>query len=323
MRSTNTLIALLVLTGGAGAVCGDCTGDGTVSVLDALAAAQHAAGVITLPGAQLLDCDVDSDGSVQVLDALRVAQSAAGIPVTLTCAVLNQPPEVQVQQLLPEDEVLVPIYYQLSDVEGDVANVYLEHSLDGITWFPMTPAVGLSLPSLTTSLATSPGGVDLVFVWDSWQDLPTTAGTVHVRLRAEDAAVGPEVTTTIDLQNGAVASSWFPECLPDRYRFPLGSDVDFYPVVRNLLPSQQVLDFGTGCQVHYQLDGGAFDIGPLTMCLMVLTSVTLPADGVHEWPMRSHGNSLYAVGAGPHDVRIYVIPFTGTLYSRFIGVEVY
>lgn len=74
------------LSGGCGVVlCGDCNGDGAVTILDALAAAQSAVGTRTLTPMQFASCDVDMDGDVDILDALLIAQVSAGLPVMLTC----------------------------------------------------------------------------------------------------------------------------------------------------------------------------------------------------------------------------------------------
>jgi hypothetical protein len=66
-------------------LCGDCNGDGAITILDSLAAARHAVALVVLTGVQFASCDVDRDGDVDVLDSLRVAQAAAGLSVTLTC----------------------------------------------------------------------------------------------------------------------------------------------------------------------------------------------------------------------------------------------
>jgi hypothetical protein len=75
----------------AASLCGDCNGDMTLSILDALLAAQHAAAIVTLTGTQFSNCNVigllePAPGAVvDILDALTLAQAAAGLPVTLTC----------------------------------------------------------------------------------------------------------------------------------------------------------------------------------------------------------------------------------------------
>ena len=69
-----------------GTVCGDCDGNGSgPDILDALTAAQIAAGLIMPSMTQQGCCDTNSSGSVDVLDALTMAQGAAGLMVTLTC----------------------------------------------------------------------------------------------------------------------------------------------------------------------------------------------------------------------------------------------
>jgi hypothetical protein len=76
--------------------CGDCNGDGVVSVLDSLEAARHAVGVTILSGDDFRRCDVDSDWSVDILDALRISQEAAGLAPGLSCR-----PRSQWTQLMP------------------------------------------------------------------------------------------------------------------------------------------------------------------------------------------------------------------------------
>jgi hypothetical protein len=71
--------------------CGDCNGDGMVTILDALVAAQHSAALITLTGVDFSNCNVvgalepDPSAEVSILDALTLAQAAAGLPAALVC----------------------------------------------------------------------------------------------------------------------------------------------------------------------------------------------------------------------------------------------
>ena len=72
-------------------VCGDCNANGSVTIVDALLAAQHGASLITLTGSDFSGCNVtwalepQAGAAVGVLDALILAQHAAGIVPTLTC----------------------------------------------------------------------------------------------------------------------------------------------------------------------------------------------------------------------------------------------
>ena len=66
-------------------VCGDCNGDGAVNVIDAYAAAQHAAGLVYLWGDALDRCDIDASGAVQISDALRIARRIVGIDPVIVC----------------------------------------------------------------------------------------------------------------------------------------------------------------------------------------------------------------------------------------------
>ena len=65
--------------------CGDCDDSGSVTVIDALLACQHAVALTTLTGSDFLACDIDISLEVNVLDALVIAMEAQGMPATLTC----------------------------------------------------------------------------------------------------------------------------------------------------------------------------------------------------------------------------------------------
>jgi hypothetical protein len=66
--------------------CGDCNGDGGITIMDALLAAQHAVALIELDADPYRQCDVDRSTVITALDAMMIARAAAGMPATLNCA---------------------------------------------------------------------------------------------------------------------------------------------------------------------------------------------------------------------------------------------
>lgn len=73
------------------ATLGDVNGDGKVNVIDARLAQQHADGVITLTGMQLLAADVDQDSDVDADDATAIAKKGIGLPTGIPWFALAVP----------------------------------------------------------------------------------------------------------------------------------------------------------------------------------------------------------------------------------------
>ena len=120
-------------------VCADCDGTMTVTILDALVAAQHSAGLIVLTGTQFVSCDVDLTSSVTILDALVIAQVAAGLPAALMC---NQSPSCVVAlPLVGSYAGDVPVGFDAIDPDADPLDLTFEWSTDsGLTWATCTAA---------------------------------------------------------------------------------------------------------------------------------------------------------------------------------------
>lgn len=66
-------------------VCGDADGNGTSTIVDALAIARSVVGLPPPPAVDPDAADVDGDGIVTIVDALLVARHCAGLPVPGTC----------------------------------------------------------------------------------------------------------------------------------------------------------------------------------------------------------------------------------------------
>lgn len=72
------LLATAVSLGWCG-VCGDCDGDGSVDVADAVLALRAAVGLSSLSAEQMARCDVDGDGRLEVREAFDVLRLAVGL----------------------------------------------------------------------------------------------------------------------------------------------------------------------------------------------------------------------------------------------------
>jgi hypothetical protein len=81
-RTARLVLGIVLTSSPAHAVCGDFTGDGTVSATDALGVLQVAIGSAIC---ELHDCDVDSSGLVTATDALAVLKTAVGQGAILSC----------------------------------------------------------------------------------------------------------------------------------------------------------------------------------------------------------------------------------------------
>lgn len=67
--------------------CGDITGNGTVSVTDALAVLRAAVMIVTC---DLCRCDIDGDGEIAAADALRLLRFAVGLEVAFSCPTCDE-----------------------------------------------------------------------------------------------------------------------------------------------------------------------------------------------------------------------------------------
>jgi hypothetical protein len=140
------LLLALCLTAGllpAQPLCGDCDGNGAgPTIVDALAAAQIAAGLVAPSPAQQLTCEVDGAAPISVVDALVLAQAAASLPVSLACQ-SGSPPAVTFLSPQPGGTYWIccepwPIdtMIEVSDPDGDPVTLTAELSSDGgATWF--------------------------------------------------------------------------------------------------------------------------------------------------------------------------------------------
>ncbi len=94
-----------------------------------------------------------------------------------------------------------------------------------------------------------------------------------------------------------------------------GEPMEIRVTALNPSPMDLRLDFPTSCQMYYQ-------VGPYStpeLCLMVLTSVTVPGLGSHTWRMQ-HPWSRYSPGIGTHTVcgGLYLYGFAGAAQFEVI-----
>lgn len=190
--------------------CGDCSGDGVVNILDALAAAQIGASIAVPTATQTCACDIDSSGSIDVLDALRLAQVAAGLGpglgIVLVCpggacgGGANQPPQVTI--LSPTSGIhtgVVSIVFDLLDPDGDPMTLDVDFSSDaGLTWAPaVTSGTGAIATNPATGVTSAAG---LTFDWDTGSQIPVTA-SVELRITATDGMAAASDQTSFIVDN--------------------------------------------------------------------------------------------------------------------------
>jgi hypothetical protein len=192
------ILATGSLAGAAG--CGDCDGDGSAGILDALRMARINLGLVVPTPYESARCDVDGDGDVDVLDALLTAQHAVGMPVTLAC--IDERPRAQACSAPATVLGLVPVNYELIDADASPAEVTVEVSVDGgVTLFPATQGAG---GDPVTGLPTVATPTQYTFSWDSAADVLWGTGVI-LRVTPSDAG-GSGVACTItgiDVVNNA------------------------------------------------------------------------------------------------------------------------
>ena len=184
LRKTSALlfIASIALGGSdaSAASCGDCNGDGELSVIDALVSAQYSLGMNVIDAVDLEACNLVSDGQVDIMDTLMLAQHAAGIEATpngtvaAPCdpvdtrshlePVVNTPLPAPISVANPR-----PIEYLISSPYFLDTSVEVSYSLDGNSWSPCTPLYptsnGARQPTTSVLQIRS-------FSWDTLNDLP-------------------------------------------------------------------------------------------------------------------------------------------------------
>jgi hypothetical protein len=207
------VLTLLAPLAGAQMICGDCDGNGAITVLDALVAAQIAAGITTPTPVQQALCDVQGDIDVDVVDALRLAQEAAGLTPGLTC-----PDTRPVAQNCMGPALLTgtgPIDYELMDLDMSPADVTVEVSTDGgSTWQPATQGAG---GDPVTGLTTSGVPTPYQFSWDSAADVDYAVG-VQVQVTPSDAGgPGTPCVATVDVDNNTAPAVSGCALLPGGY----------------------------------------------------------------------------------------------------------
>jgi hypothetical protein len=182
-------------------VCGDCDLDGNApTIIDALVAAQLAAGAAAATPPQTAACDVDSTHSITVVDALRMAQVSAGLPVTLSCPGAGSPPTCTILAPQPTDAWFTcgcgPIQGQVEvavdDPDLDPVDLTFEYSLDGgVTWAPLESPLCGNDPNPILGVATPAP----VVVYTFWVEF-TSASAGTIRVTATDGVLSSQASVT-------------------------------------------------------------------------------------------------------------------------------
>ncbi len=112
-----------------------------------------------------------------------------GTPGTTTFSVSNvieQPPVAQITDPTGGSHSgVIPITFEIADVDGETASATVEYSFDGGTWYLCTPPSGTNP---LTGLATDTTGIEHAFDWDSAANGVGLAGdeSVFVRVTPRD-----------------------------------------------------------------------------------------------------------------------------------------
>ncbi|MEE9150969.1 MAG: Ig-like domain-containing protein [Thermoplasmata archaeon] len=153
------------------------------------------------------DSKVDLDGIDDETVYFRITPSDADIGGSLITDAFqldnNAPPRVEIDALSGEKTENVIISYILFDVESDTLNIIAELSQNGQNFSQATMGGG---GDLTSDLASSPGGTQHSFVWDSKADLDGVDDeTVYFRITPSDDELGATFTThTFHLDNNEI-----------------------------------------------------------------------------------------------------------------------
>jgi hypothetical protein len=180
------MMLAVLAPGGVAQICGDCNSDHQVNVVDALVAAQHDVGLLTLPPADFLSCNVDGTpggppaGAVTITDALAIAQVSVGLGGPLACVTMPGCTITEPWHPLPTGVLLIEWF--AIDSQSTSVELVADWSTDlGITWTPATEGPG---GDGTTALASSPfPGTRHLYAWDSVADGVGLTGPVTTRFR--------------------------------------------------------------------------------------------------------------------------------------------
>lgn len=151
--------------------CGDCDQNGEIDVLDALVAAQAAAGLRTIPAGRPLDsCDLDGDGALSMAEATQISRFAGHLDPTLSCA-SGVPPSSHA----PLVQGPTPLGYC---VLGGGQGTSWTYTLAPVPFLPpATPIAGGAAPGSTGSAS------DLAAMWVS--SINGLAGSPYVAFQVQ------------------------------------------------------------------------------------------------------------------------------------------
>ena len=153
------------------------------------------------------DLDIGFEEQVAFLQFTPYNQHITGDPVQIKVLVknTNHPPEAVISKIERVEAGEYKIEFNLLDQEGDLSDLRLDFTSDGIEYIDCTPVQGTNP---IKGIATTSQGTDHVFLWNSMADLgPYKYEGVIFRIFGYDGEQGePALKTSLTIDNTSLPS---------------------------------------------------------------------------------------------------------------------